>query len=111
MKPSPRAAAPTAEVVEKIATLAKLKFSEEVRERYTKKFHAVLAYIETLNELDDGLAVQTIAAVPETCAAAESTTTELRADHTIASRHAADIVNLAPEKEGPYFLVPKVIDS
>lgn len=95
------------EIVEKIAALAKLKFNEEERERYAKKFHAVLCYIETLSEIDTETTSRTGLAQADVGAC----TTGLRDDHVVASTHARDILNLAPEKEGAYFLVPKVIDS
>ena len=42
----------TKKEVEHIAKLARLEFSEEEKEKFTRQFNEILSYIEQLNKLD-----------------------------------------------------------
>lgn len=89
--------------VEKMAQLARLEFPPEYLEKFSAKVKSVLAYVEELNELD-------ISGLAPTSHAVEGGA-HLRND-TAADYDASDeILSNAPERDGRFIQVPKVIDS
>ena len=88
--------------VEHIARLAKLRFSEDEKERFTEQFNEILSFMEKLNELDTS-SVEPLSQVIEL-------RNVLREDHVRPSLPTQDALRNAPEKDERFFKVPKVID-
>ncbi len=89
--------------VEKIATLAKLKFDGEELERLKGDMNQILGYIDTLNELD-----LTNVEPLENINEIENV---LRKDEVHDCLTPDKALRNAPSKTGKYFKVPKVIDK
>jgi aspartyl-tRNA(Asn)/glutamyl-tRNA(Gln) amidotransferase subunit C len=94
------------EDVEKVAELATLDLSEAELEMYRTQLDEILEYIGKLNELDT-TGVEPMAQVLADDQSADAT---LREDHTVRCDVAAEILAEAPDREGPYFRAPKVIE-
>ena len=103
--------------VERVAELANLQLTPDEVPRMQRDLNSILGYIATLNEVDTA-AVQPMAQVGEllrTPEAVDATGAELRAD---AVRPALDRLSIdrrtvmaeAPESDGRFFKVPKVIE-
>jgi aspartyl-tRNA(Asn)/glutamyl-tRNA(Gln) amidotransferase subunit C len=90
--------------VEHVARLARLALSEEEKERYTAQLESILTYIEKLNQLDTKN-------VPPTTHVL-SLSNVWREDQAEPNRlgPSEDILKNAPESEGPYFKVKKIIE-
>ena len=90
------------EEVDKIALLAKLKLSEEEREKFTVQLSEILDYIDKLNELDtdDIVPLHHIFEFD----------TPLREDETKVGLNQEKALMNAPAKENGYFKTPKVKD-
>ena len=87
--------------VEKIAELAKLKFSEEELESFTPQMNEILAYMDKLNELDTENVEPLSHPVEQT--------NVFREDKLKPSITTEDALKNAPAKDEHYFKVPKVI--
>jgi aspartyl-tRNA(Asn)/glutamyl-tRNA(Gln) amidotransferase subunit C len=87
--------------VEKIAKLAKLKFSEEDLENFTPQMNEILNYMDKLNELD----TENI----EPLSHPVEQTNVFRDDKLKTSVSTEDALKNAPSKDEQYFKVPKVI--
>lgn len=89
--------------VEKIAQLAKLKFSDEEKIKLQKDMNQVLGYIEQLNELDltDVEPLENI----------NETENVMREDEVKVWLSTEDALKNAPSKTQKFFKVPKVIDK
>jgi aspartyl-tRNA(Asn)/glutamyl-tRNA(Gln) amidotransferase subunit C len=90
--------------VEHVARLARLALSEEEKERYTAQLESILEYIEKLNQLDTK-------DVPPTTHVL-SLSNVWREDKAEPDRFGSTeaILKNAPESEGPYFRVKKIIE-
>lgn len=89
--------------IKKMVRLANLKFSPDQMDKFSAKVKSVLAYVEELNELDtSGL---------EPTSHAVDSGAHLRDDLAAASGMAAEILAIAPARDGEFIKVPKVIDS
>lgn len=90
--------------VEHVAALARLTFSPEEVELYTKQFNDILDYINRLNEVD----LENV----EPTSHVQPLHTVLRKDQAVSSdltlREA--VLREAPEAEKGFFKVPPVID-
>jgi aspartyl-tRNA(Asn)/glutamyl-tRNA(Gln) amidotransferase subunit C len=95
------------EDVLRVAELAYLDLSEEELEKYRAQVDEILEYIGKLNELDT-TNVEPMAQVLSDTQTADAT---LREDLVAPCAVAEDVLAHAPEHEGPYFLVPKVIEK
>jgi aspartyl-tRNA(Asn)/glutamyl-tRNA(Gln) amidotransferase subunit C len=95
------------EDVLRVAELAYLDLSEDELEKYRAQIDEILEYIGKLNELDT-TKVEPMAQVLTSDQASDAT---LREDLVAPSAVAEDVLQHAPEREGPYFLVPKVIEK
>lgn len=98
------------EDVRHVADLANLELTAEELPRMAKDLNAVLGYIAQLNELDTSAVepmAQVGAALGLTPAAAGET---LRADVVRPSLDRAEVMAEAPETDGRFFKVPKVIE-
>ncbi|MEZ4690019.1 MAG: Asp-tRNA(Asn)/Glu-tRNA(Gln) amidotransferase subunit GatC [Ignavibacteria bacterium] len=89
--------------VDKIATLAKLKFSGTEKEKLQKDLNKILEYIDHLNELDlEG--VEPLENINET-------ENVLRKDEVYSWLTTEEALKNAPSKTGKFFKVPKVLDK
>ena len=87
--------------VEKIAELARLKFSEEELENFTPQMNEILSYMDKLNELD------TENVKPLSHPVEQSNV--FREDEMKASIPTDEALKNAPSKDEHHFKVPKVI--
>jgi aspartyl-tRNA(Asn)/glutamyl-tRNA(Gln) amidotransferase subunit C len=92
----------TREDVVRVAELAYLELSEAELETYQRQVDEILEYIGKLNELDTS-AVEPMAQVLSDDQSADAT---LREDVLVR----CDVLRGAPDPEGIYFRVPKVIE-
>ncbi|MFQ6675152.1 MAG: Asp-tRNA(Asn)/Glu-tRNA(Gln) amidotransferase subunit GatC [Fidelibacterota bacterium] len=91
------------EEVLRIASLANLELTEEEVSRYTDQFNAILEYMDQLNELDmDG--VEPLSHVLDLI-------NVTRNDEEGASLSREEALSNAPESDGEFFIVPKVVDT
>ena len=96
----------TREDVVRVAELAYLELSEPELEMYRQQVDDILEYIGKLNELDTA-AVEPMAQVLSDDQSADAT---LREDVLVRCDVAAQVLRGAPDPEGIYFRVPKVIE-
>jgi len=87
--------------VEKIATLAKLKFSKDEQEKLTKELAQIIAYVEKLNELD-------LENIPPTSHVLDLKNV-MRDDEVRSGLSQQQALMNAPARHGGFFSVPKVI--
>ena len=104
------AAVVTNDDVLRVAELAKLELTAEEMPRMARDLNAILGYIAQLSELDtDG--VQPMAQVSEMLGLTRATHGEdLRADSMRPSLDRAAVMQEAPQSDGRFFKVPKVIE-
>jgi aspartyl-tRNA(Asn)/glutamyl-tRNA(Gln) amidotransferase subunit C len=96
----------TRDDVVRVAELAYLELSEAELEMYRAQIDEILEYIGKLNELDTA-GVEPMAQVLVEGQAADAT---LREDEVVVCDVAPDVLRQAPDPEGIYFRVPKVIE-
>ncbi len=94
------------EDVLRVAELAYLELSGQEIETYRAQIDDILEYIGKLNELDT-TNVEPMAQVLSSDQAADAT---VREDTVVRADVAGDVLKHAPDPEGPYFRVPKVIE-
>jgi len=100
----------TLEDVRHVADLSNLELTAEELPRMARDLNAILGYIAQLNELDT-TGVPAMAQVGEMLGAEiESTGASLRADAVRPSLERAAVMDSAPESDGRFFKVPKVIE-
>lgn len=95
-----------AEDVKRVAELAYLELTAEEEIRMQRDLNAILGYIAQLNELDTS-AVEPMAQVAEVLGNAPSS---LRTDSPRPSLAREAVMAAAPETDGTFFKVPKVIE-
>jgi aspartyl-tRNA(Asn)/glutamyl-tRNA(Gln) amidotransferase subunit C len=95
------------EEVERVAELAHLELKADESKRMLKDLNAILDYVAELNEIDT-----TGIAPLEQISELEGVggVTDLRADSVVASVDRAIVMAAAPESDGAFFKVPKVIE-
>ncbi|MCI0708347.1 MAG: Asp-tRNA(Asn)/Glu-tRNA(Gln) amidotransferase subunit GatC [Ignavibacteriae bacterium] len=91
----------TIQDVEKIAALARLEFTPEEKEKFTRQFNDILAYMEKLNQLDTSN-VEPLSHVIEL-------KNVLREDVVKPGLTQEQALQNAPAKDDKFFKVPKVI--
>ncbi len=91
----------TREEVQHVAHLARLEFSEEELERFTRELSQILDYMAKLSELDTTGVEPTYHAL--------RLENRFREDQVRPSFPPEEILENAPEKEGTSFVVPRVI--
>ena len=96
----------TVEDVERVAELAHLELTPDETGRMLKDLNAILDYVAELNELDTA-DVDPLTHVSELSSLSE----ELRQDERRPSLDRAVVMPEAPESNGAFFKVPKVIDK
>jgi aspartyl-tRNA(Asn)/glutamyl-tRNA(Gln) amidotransferase subunit C len=94
----------------RVAELANLDLTPDEVPRMQRDLNAILGHIAQLNELDT-TGVAAMAQVGEVLGAeVESTGASLRIDAERGSLDRKDVMAVAPESEGRFFKVPKVIE-
>jgi aspartyl-tRNA(Asn)/glutamyl-tRNA(Gln) amidotransferase subunit C len=94
----------TKKEVEHVARLARLALSEEEKDKYTSQLGSILGYIEKLKELNTDGVEPTSHALPLSNVWREDV---LR---PVPGASAASLLENAPDREGPFFKVKKVIE-
>jgi aspartyl-tRNA(Asn)/glutamyl-tRNA(Gln) amidotransferase subunit C len=90
-------------LIDKLANLSKLEFDEESKEGIKKDLTRMLAFVEQLNGLDtDG--VEPLIHVNEE-------TNKFREDVVTEELSQKEALKNAPEHDGFYFKVPKVVEN
>ncbi|MEY3223784.1 MAG: hypothetical protein RLZZ203_2640 [Cyanobacteriota bacterium] len=91
------------ELVRKVANLARLELTAEEEAKFTTQLGSILDYVEQLNELD----VTNVQ--PTTRAIDVSNVTREDILQPYLERNA--ILNSAPQQEGDFFRVPKILNA
>jgi aspartyl-tRNA(Asn)/glutamyl-tRNA(Gln) amidotransferase subunit C len=100
----------TVEDVRRVAELANLELTAEEEPRMQRDLNAILGHIAQLNELDTS-GVPAMAQVGEMLGGvADTMGISLRADAIRPSLDRAAVMAEAPESDGRFFKVPKVIE-
>jgi aspartyl-tRNA(Asn)/glutamyl-tRNA(Gln) amidotransferase subunit C len=97
----------TVEEVERVAELAHLELTPEETPRMLEDLNAILDYVAELNELDT-FGVAPLAQVSDLLDGADGGV--LREDCVRPSLERAVVLSQAPETDGVFFKVPKVIE-
>ena len=87
--------------VRKVAQLARLELPDDQIETYTKQIEDILSYVDHLQEIDTQN-------VPPTTRAVE-VVNAMREDLVDVKCLREDILNQAPNREGDFFRVPKIL--
>jgi len=95
------------EDVQRVAELAHLELAEDERPRMVQDLNAILDYVAELNELDTS-GVTPLAQVSELEGAGGASS--LREDSHRPSLPRPVVMGAAPETDGAFFKVPKVIE-
>ena len=91
----------TADDVRKVAKLARLDLPEETINTYTGQLERILEYVDQLQAVDtDGVA-------PTTRAVEVVNVT--REDTVVATEVREELLDQAPQREGDFFRVPKIL--
>ncbi|MEA5502768.1 Asp-tRNA(Asn)/Glu-tRNA(Gln) amidotransferase subunit GatC [Halotia wernerae UHCC 0503] len=91
------------EQVRKVALLARLELTPEEEEQFTTQLGSILGYIEQLNELDVSDVLPTTRAI--------DVSNVTREDELQPYPDREAILNSAPEQEGEFFKVPKILNA
>ena len=93
----------TSSDVRKVAELARLKLPEDEIQAYTSQLEKILSYVEQLQR------VETTDIMPTTRAV--EVVNVLREDAIQKTDVREEILNQAPEREGDFFRVPKILSD
>jgi aspartyl-tRNA(Asn)/glutamyl-tRNA(Gln) amidotransferase subunit C len=96
----------TVEVVERVAELANLELTEVESVEMVRDLNSILDYVAQLSELDTSH-VEPLAQVAGLMQAGRG---RLREDVVVPSLERATVLSQAPETDGAFFKVPKVIE-
>jgi aspartyl-tRNA(Asn)/glutamyl-tRNA(Gln) amidotransferase subunit C len=100
----------TLDDVRRVAELANLELTAEEEPRMQRDLNAILGHIDQLNELDTS-GVLAMAQVSEMLGDPVLNRGEaLRVDEVRPSLDRAEVMSAAPETDGRFFKVPKVIE-
>jgi len=91
------------EQIEYLADLAGLQLTQEEKDLFSKQLDRIIGYVEKLNELD----VSEVAPTSHT----QNLTNALRPDVCRQGLNQEEALRLAPDRQGDYFRVPKVIEN
>lgn len=91
------------EHVRKVAHLARLDITSEEEEQFTTQLNSILGYFEQLSELDTDHVEPTTRAI--------ETSNITRPDKLEPFRNKEALLQSAPEQDGDYFRVPKIMAS
>jgi len=92
----------TKDDVKHIAALARLKFSDEELDKFTSQFNDILSYMDTLNEVD----TENIEPLNHPV----DNENVLRKDIPVPGISRDDALKNAPETDGEFFIVPRIIN-
>ena len=92
----------TKEEIKKIASLSKINISDDELDSYKEQISKILEYMSTLNEVDTSN-------TEEFSNQLLNNNQNLREDIIKKSLNRDEILDLAPDSDGVYFKVPKVI--
>ena len=93
----------TLEDVEHIAKLARLKLTEEEKQRFQKELGTIIEYFDQLKKLNtDGVPPTTHVVPLENVLREDKVTPSLPVEEALAN---------APDRKGNYFRVPKVVEK
>jgi aspartyl-tRNA(Asn)/glutamyl-tRNA(Gln) amidotransferase subunit C len=106
------AAKVTVEDVERVARLAHLELAPEEEGRMVRDLNAILDYVAELNELDtSGIApLAQMSEIGSEIEIGNDPKAALRPDQLVPSLSRAAVLSQAPETDGVFFKVPKVIE-
>lgn len=90
------------ETIKKIARLANLYYKEDDLEASARELNQILGYVEKLSRLDTGGISPTFQVSP--------IENIYRNDVAVKTLDLEQVLSNAPEKEGNFFKVPKIID-
>ena len=90
-------------MIDRISRLAYLEFAEQERERIRKDLEQILTFVEKLNEIDTEKVAPLIYL--------SESSGILREDKAIRTITPAEALMNAPEKDGQFFKVPRVIQK
>ncbi len=93
----------TRKEVEHVARLARLELTEEEREQMTAQLDAILGYMDKLNELDTSTVEPTTTVIPMVSV--------MREDEVRPSLPQGEALTNAPDREGVFFRVPRIIED
>jgi aspartyl-tRNA(Asn)/glutamyl-tRNA(Gln) amidotransferase subunit C len=93
----------TADDVRKVAELARLELPESQIATYTAQLERILDYVGHLQQVDT-------TGVPATTRAVEVVNVT-RADVVETTEVREDLLNLAPQREGEFYRVPKILNE
>jgi aspartyl-tRNA(Asn)/glutamyl-tRNA(Gln) amidotransferase subunit C len=102
------AAKVTIEDVERVAELANLELEKEESARMLHDLNAILDYVAQLNELNTA-GIAPLAQISELEGAGGPSS--LRPDTNVSCLDRAGVLKQAPETDGKFFKVPKVIEK
>jgi aspartyl-tRNA(Asn)/glutamyl-tRNA(Gln) amidotransferase subunit C len=89
------------ELVDKVAALANLEFDEREKQDFAAQFAEIVRFVEQLSEVETtGIESDDIHGRPDNVLAEDAAEKRLNRDQALAN---------APERDGEFFLVPKVI--
>jgi aspartyl-tRNA(Asn)/glutamyl-tRNA(Gln) amidotransferase subunit C len=91
------------EQVKKVAHLARLEITSDEEEQFTTQLNSILDYFEQLSELNTDNVQPTTRAI--------ETSNITRPDKLEPFPNKTDLLNSAPEQDGNYFRVPKIMAS
>ena len=94
----------TKEEIKKIASLAKINISNDELDNYSDQISKILEYMSTLNNVDTSK-------VDEFSNQLFNSDQSLREDEIEKSLDRDEVLKLAPNSDGVYFKVPKVIEE
>lgn len=89
--------------VRKVAKLARLELSDQEIQEFTGQLGAILEYVDKMNELDTEAVEPLAHCLP--------LSNRLRADEVRPSLGADKALANAPDCDGEYFKVPKILDD
>jgi len=92
----------TDDLVKNVARLSRLYFSDEDAVKYGQQMSQIIAYIAQLNEVDTSSIQPTSYVLP-------SMKNVFREDNIRQSLPVEEALNNAPDKQGDFFRVPRVI--
>jgi aspartyl-tRNA(Asn)/glutamyl-tRNA(Gln) amidotransferase subunit C len=91
------------EQVEKVAKLARLQLDDEEKGQFAGQLSSILEYIEKMEQLDTGAA--------EPLAHCLDVFNNFREDKPAKSLGTEKTLKNAPQQDGEFFLVPKILDD
>ena len=94
----------TKEEIKKIASLAKIDISNDELDNYSNQISKILEYMSVLEEVDTSKVDDSSTSILEN-------NQFLREDKIEESLSRDEVMKLAPESDGIYFKVPKVIEG